>query len=97
MSHLDKRQENWVKAGKIVGGAVALVVFFVMDSQDLNGFPYEPLILGLILSIVAFAGAVIGTALLGKALMRPQVDDWAQRADRVLREHDKAVLSRRGL
>jgi hypothetical protein len=90
-AHLDKVQTNWAKASKLVGGVVALVAFFVMDSQDLRGFPYEPLIFGLVLSALALVVTFIGIAMLGKTAMRSRVDDWAQRAVRVVREHDKAA------
>jgi hypothetical protein len=88
---IDQRQEKWTKASKFASIAAALVAFFVEDFQDLRTFPYEPLILGFVLSQIAFFGIMLGANALGRSFMRPQVEDWAERADRVVRECGKAA------
>jgi hypothetical protein len=67
------------------------VVFFVIDAQSFDGFPNESVILALVLCIVAFAVAFLGTSMLGKFLLQRQILDWAGRADRLIQDREGAA------
>jgi hypothetical protein len=88
---LDLRQDKWVKVSQAIGFGVAIAVFVVMASQPDSGFKYEAVLLALVLSVVSSTFAWMGLAMLGKFLKRAQYADWAQRAERVVREYSQAA------
>src|SRR5579862_4308704 len=88
---LDLRQDKWVKVSKVVSAGVAIVAFAVMAAQPDSWFKYESVLLGLVLSLVSFPLLWMGLANLGKFTSRAQYANWAQRAERVVREHSQGA------
>lgn len=96
----DRREQNWNKASRVAGGVIGVVVYFgtgyVIDLQPDRWFRDADVILGFVFAFVAFSVAMIGIMELGKVVMRPQIIDWARRADRFVREDRVAASTSAG-
>ena len=88
LSAIEQRQVNWNKAAWYVGGATWVVVFLISDTKPDIWFHNDAILLGLILGFVVGAVVFIALAMIGVAMMRAQVNDWARRAEIVVQAHD---------
>jgi hypothetical protein len=88
---LAKRGDRPNKAAKYAGYAAGIVAFVIMDSQPDTWFHNDAVILATILAVVAALSVNVLIEVLDGAIVRHRLNDWARRADLVVRAHGDAA------
>jgi hypothetical protein len=91
MSSIAKRGENYRKASVVVSFIVLFGVFFTMDRRSDTWFHYDALFIALILGFAAMALSRFGITRIGESILAPEIDDWARRADLLVRGNTDAA------
>ena len=93
LSAIARHEVNWNKVGNGVGLSVAGLVFAITAGRPDTWFHYSAIILAFILAVVV--GAVVGALIsrLVGAIIRNQLNDWARRADLLVRGNTDAAAT----